>query len=340
MNYSIDEFSLYPYKHFALDKGRIIIVTDLAEGVNPFYIVTSNQTYTNTIPLLDLTSDDDYASVLNNSFKVLFNNSIISSVYFNGHDNVEAFSYSADDYSFEINSTGYSSSNLFARYTQNNNYFESDSYVFANNRKVRTLITPTVDNEIINITLNFRMPIAYTNYFVNNFYYGAIERNTSACEKFEWNYLDLYNRTTGVTFLFNKSTSMRLCYTNTTINLNVTLPLTQMNFEIIPHVGTYTHTVNYTTFVSARYGMKQTFRGISLARGRMFNDSDYDTLKMAWGYNKEFNVFLRNETNHNLMIYKNRKPDLTEDAFVKTTECQILTDNATKQRCRLLIQTW
>jgi len=184
----------------------------------------------------------------------------------------------------------------------------------------------------------------YKNYFATNNYYGYINYSYPDCEVFNNDYITFYDQDS-VTFEFNRSAIIRFCYSNDTINLNISLSLGNETYYKI-----YFHEGNFSNITLKRYeadfGAIEKEEGLYLEK---IEGIDYTTLKNNWNYPKtrDFRITIWNTTasdivNRTNQTIKDVGASLGEvkDIAVIEWDDYILTKEANLYKTVVNIKTW
>jgi hypothetical protein len=341
-NYSRSNFTIDRDTYFDVDNeySKLVLLGDFSRGKNKINIYTSNLTYENEIPYYDITSDYDYATTLNSSFEVELVNYTINKIYYNTTA-LESMNITVQGGVIPINESDYESSWLYSRYTHINEYYRLNTYVIALTKSIMMDFHPYISDNV-NITAYIGLPRDYEKYYINNDNKGQFVANASGCINASWNYIDLYHDNYGITFTSNETMKIMVCYDNETIKMNISFPIKTGRFEIAVHDDDYNKTINKSLTIQKRWGLKEDIRGISYANMLRLSQKDYNTLKTEWDFPtvRDFSIFLKDTDNDNLLVYQQKEPALSDDVYVDDIYCQILYQNGSKTKCRLLIQTW
>jgi len=340
-NFSNPHFSLTDEIPFEVENQKMVLLPTLLHGTNTIYILNSSDTYENTVTFADIFAQENLATTRNNTFRVSFQESLPKSIYYVNQYYANEINITLAGAHIPVDNSTYVSSNLFARFRQTNDYFISDSYLFALNRHVKILFDSQTNDNDVKLTAQINLPRRFNSYFINNIYAGNLANNYSRCHEFDWNYIDFYDSDGGISFVLNKTSSINFCYDNQSIDLTVEFPINTAFLDVIVHPGDYRQTANLSKGMNIRHGIREKTFGISLDKFQSFNGSNYEQIKSNWTLtsSRDFNLYLKN-TSETIVTYQHNIVPEKDDVYVDEIYCLILDKFANSQKCTLMIQTW
>ncbi len=295
---------------FILDNGKIIFLGNVKTGTNLFWMLNSMENYTSYSYLKTLNANQDSAA--SGLLKVVFNNNIYTEIYYNDAIRVNQTSIRINNEALDIRNNYTDIRDSLAIYRTETIAANHTSYVFAENSFLYNYFNLNrLGNYYASIVMSLHR---YTDYFSSNLYYGNINYSNPGCTQFYGDRITFYDAN-GVTFLFSNITSIRFCYDNNIINLNISFPLKSETFYKL-----FFHEGNFTSIEPNRYeyyfGSVERQKGLYLEK---IKNIDYEDLRRRWKIpmTKEFKITVWNTTYIDLT--KRANYTLAEIGFLRGT---------------------
>lgn len=340
VNYTLNwsKFSMINNNRTYKDQGTLIFLANLSKGNNMFWIVSSKENYTNETSSTQILSNANYAMVSPKSFKVNFKNGLVNNISYKNNGMIKNSGYYVSNGSLSVNSSAYSRTALVSKYHAKSAYFNITTYVFAQNSRIYQRIKPSIIKK--NITFSYELE-RFSNYYANNLNKKTINYTNPLCESFNSRYLDFYSSSSGITFYSSNISAIRICNTNTTIYVNITVPVRKLtDFKIFAHDGNYNNTVNRTDIYSEKIGAKERVTGISINKTSQLKKNSYETIKQNLGINSPFYFILTDNTGAILIRLNVSQPTENDNVYVDRYPCWTVDKYANLKKCTFNIGTW
>ena len=338
-NWTLSNTKLANNKEFLLDNGKIIFLADVNAQTKYLWLMNSNENYTMKTNTIDLNANETTATTGNN-LKVEFVNGLYNTIYYKNKERLNNTKIYIEDDLIERENNQSIINKTIATYRIQTQAFNHTTYIFAKNSLLWNIIKSNM-NETYSVKLNFVL-YDYEHYYASNQYYGSINYTIPACKQFNNNYLNFYNGDS-ISFIFNNTASIRFCYENDEINLNITFSIRNESFYKI-----YLHENNFSNISIKEYDIK--FGAIEREKGlnlEKINNLNYQDLKNSWNYpsNKDFKITIWNITSADLINRSTSIADIgrspnVEDVSVKEWDDYVLTKEAELYPALINVKTW
>jgi hypothetical protein len=271
---------------FELWNGRLLFLADIETSPGVYYLLDGGS-FQDEEQSEGLNIVEDWLSTSNLS--VYFESSLPEKIRYKDDDR-------ADDISFLINGVlidplNHSHSNFgFAGvFEYKTGSLNITTFVFQHNPDVLMHISAQED---VTYSMVMRMKLDnYDSYFSDNNNFGDLRySNLSQTEIFSHDYITLYGDD-ALSIYFNDTADINLTYYNRTLWMAADFTIKDDDWiKLSFHEGDFGDAEEYST--SYAYGAVEELEGLRLEDF----SADYDELKQAWGYDKEFYIAIYENT--------------------------------------------
>ena len=319
--------------HFCIEDGKLFFYPKLSNK-NFFYLAHSSQNST-SLPSLSINAEHSYATTEN--FRAEFVNAQLKNISYNNITALTNFSMAVDDTAAISDNSTFSNRKLIAKYSFSFGTINHTSFLFMNSSEIISFISSPNEH---NIKLSFSL-INFSNYYADNANNGILNYSESmegTTASFSGNYIDFYDENEpnkSISFVFNKSVNMEFAVRDKILNFSASLTASNLEYEIIPHSGSYLSTINYASPYEATFSLLQNLSGISEANANASNN--YAILSSGYPSSRSFYVLL--SYGYKTIQIGTQKESST-DIYSKQIEDFMLYKNGTKQKCKVRINVW
>jgi len=339
-NWTKNNTLLGNHAEFVLDNGKLIFLGKVNNETKTFWLINSAENYTMRSYLKDLNANSTLATTGNN-LKAEFSNSIYKLISYKDKYRLNNTRFYVEDDEIEVNNNFTNITDSVAIYRIATQGLNHSSYIFAKNSLIWNIIRLNMNG-----SYNFKISLDlydYGHYYASNDYHGVVNYSVAGCKEFNNDYLNFYNGNS-ISFIFNTTASIRFCYANDTINLNISFSLeNETNYKIYFHEGNFSN-ISIREY-EVRFGAIEREKGLYLEK---INNINYDTIKTRWNYpsSREFKITLWNVTSADLINRTNltikeigRSPNI-EDVSAKEWNDFVVTKEAVLYPTLVNIKTW
>ncbi len=321
--------------YWVLDRGNLIFLSDLSGGLNTFWIVDSDETYSLPFVLNDLNSNSEFSSTM--GFKAYFHNSMLYKTDY-PTQKINSVSYELNDVSLDVSKNSFTDTPIVSIYKIEGQSINHTSYVFAQNQKVYNYIDVNIEGEYV-FKISFDL-FKYSNYFTDNLYTGTFNYSQNENITYSGDFLNLYSSSDVVTLIFEEESVITLHHTNSSnLQLDVELPFSSDTFYKLIFHSDLIEGEDFISPYSTEFGMFEEVEGVSLEKLLGLNSSNYNDLKSDYGYpeDKDFSILLTNSTT----TLMNRGPVApVVNIYSKESTRWMLDELSEKNKLNLIIKTW
>jgi hypothetical protein len=271
-------------------------------------------------------------------FSAHFNEYLLDYAFYNGDLSLRGFTVEVDE--VEIDEIGsFDNRTIMAKYQRAGDYINLSSYVFSENSKIYSYITPA-DYRNHSVRIEFTT-YNYTYYYFDSLDSGEIRYSIGPnCAYHEADFLDLYGPGSGLLITFDREITMRLCSNETNPYVMLEFDVytgEETSFNIIFHDGDADDVLDYP--LEPIVGVEETLRTVSSDKVAYYRNRDYDYLKQVFGYPKDrdFNVSVSSDVVS--ASYGLPQPDIA-DVYAKRIEGVILDKDYRPERALITLTVW
>ncbi len=334
-------FTVPSNQSFVIHDGRIIIISNITAGKSLLQIARSPETYTKVSQAgEDLAAARDSTSVNRESFRADFSGSLPDTIVYKGRTVLRNFSIELDSTKASFHNSSFNSTSTAAIYKAQAQLFNHTSYIVAGKARVYSYIdlnNPLETSQ--NLTISATLPNG-THYYADEESGGI---NRTGCRNSNTNYLDVYDETGGISFIFIERANISLCMENSTLRLKAYFKLkNDTSYRIMAHQGDYNSTLRYKSPYTANFGAKENLQGLSSKKLGQLNSTAYAALRSSWAIPKtaEFSYRILNSTDGELYKYEPKAPDPSSNIYVKETDARILHIDGRRETAKIRVKTW
>ncbi|PIN86645.1 hypothetical protein COV19_03985 [Candidatus Woesearchaeota archaeon CG10_big_fil_rev_8_21_14_0_10_44_13] len=287
-------------KYIQIDEGRLFFLANLDKTGSGStllnYLFHSTSNYTQPDIYSDIVSSDESAST--DSIKINYNNGLVQQGFF--RDSVRIFYYSVkvDGSPIDTSTTSHTYNNLFSKHKVITPQLNHSSYIILNNSRIYNFMTSDVEKTV---TIGTRIH-QYNRFYINPSTGGAISYNSSQCDNYNTDYIDLYDDAYGLAFIFDDNVNLELCHNK---NLSITAEFNvdgRFGYQLLFHSADDDMTKMAQPY-RLIYGADEVLEGLSDEKLFYLSFKNYSTIKSDWGYSYDFNVTVLNASNTAIFSY-------------------------------------
>ncbi len=349
---NITRYTMGPDIFMLVDDENLFFLTNVSEGVNRFHIRHSEVEYQMAYPGEFIYKSGDIVSVDSLQYQVRYPSNIMTEIFFQNVHQLRDYNFSVGGEYLDVVESSYIEREAFIKHNISTDWFLQRSYVFPDNSYTLNILDL---NQVIasntTLTLEFEIP-RFDTYFVDTILPYSLDITTS-CSELDSRILDLVgNGFKGLTFIFDRDVTFRVCDESTVLGDRVVLYVDirytpadiskRTNFILYSHNQTYMQTRGDVIMPhDMRFGIRERFKGMSRTRLLALTDMTSSQLMQLWNISddQEFSIEVQDTDGMVLFEFRTSTPSVT-DVFSRTFSEFLIDQHGNREFIFVNVNIW
>ncbi|MFO8015985.1 MAG: hypothetical protein R6U32_02685 [Candidatus Woesearchaeota archaeon] len=323
-------------KYSVVDDGKLFFLANLHDRGDDstmlYHLLRSTSNYTEPELHSGLTSSEEGASTAD--FRVNFEDGIVRTAYHRDRIKIIEYSLTEGGEPLRIKGSSHTSNSLFSRHKTVSSGVNHTTYVMLNNSRLYNFFDINGKKRVgVSVRLD-----PYSHYHAGGNEGGMIDYNQSGCDTYATDYIDLYDDSYGLSFIFDDDVELELCHHGKLVVNAESTEGGEFGYRLIFHEREEDAELMARPY-NLIFGATEVMEGLSEEKLFNLEKEDYSSVRERWDYSYEFNITVMNSTSDDLFSFGS-VPSAQREVSGRTYNIHLLGQNGSMERVSAALLTW